>query len=193
MLQVSSSEWVANKIILDERSSQAINQILLSPNGKLLLVSTATFDELWSLAAGLLHTHAVTQPSSHIRLTHPTDPSRLLFIDSTTVQILSWDTLSPLAPSNLLKSRNSFPSHTICYSTPTLLVTFSNHNASPLRAAELSLWPLSSFHSNKRNPRYRTVGLSAPSACSPDQNPHRHPQSFTIISRAKWVGVLDRS
>ena len=192
VLQVSSSQWVADKIVLDERSSQAINQILLSPNGKLLLVSTATSDELWSLATGLLHTRAVMQPSCHIRLTHPTDPSRLFFIDSTTVQVLSWDTLSPLAPSKLIKFRNSFPSYTICYSTLTLLVTFSNHNASPLRATELSLWPLSSFNSNKENQDIEPLAFPHPQLAPRIKTLIGiHKNSLLFLEQSGWVCSID--
>ena len=129
--QASPGEWKANPL-LDKRSNQAIRQIIISPNGKSLLLSTALCDDLWSMTGQLLHSHCVLQPIARIRTTHPLDSDHLLFVDDYKARIFKWDTFDEISLANgikldsLIEKKPSLSDFLSCYCGRDVFVTFSN-------------------------------------------------------------------
>ncbi|KAL9120228.1 MAG: hypothetical protein Q9187_003215 [Circinaria calcarea] len=146
----SPGKWTAEKPLLDERSAKAIRQVLMNPAGKLLLLSTVTSDELWSISAGLIRSRDALLLSSRTWITHPLHPNRLLLIDGSIARIFEWDTLEELVPMDpimlypFLKPNTSSTDPISCHANRNVCVTFSN--ARGARAVpHLLLWHTSSL------------------------------------------------
>ena len=90
IFRTSTGVWQAESPILDKRASQAIVQILISPNGKELLVSTASYDEVWSLEGNRLGSAHFPHRVAWSWITHPSDPSHLLLVEGAKIHIYEW-------------------------------------------------------------------------------------------------------
>lgn len=149
--RTSSGRWIPHEPLLDARSSQAIQQVIISPNGKLLLLSTATSDELWSLTSGLIHSCSMPHSLSYTRITHPGDPNQLLFISSEIARIYNWENLEELTSTNGValggfSERNSLSDDAIsCFGSSKACVIFCNPRHTDAKPY-LQLWPTSSLN-----------------------------------------------
>lgn len=89
---VGSQMTIMGPPILDKKVSGAIVQILLSPNGKRLVISTPQSDQLWNLEDKTLqHTRPVDAPRTSWKwVPHPSDPQKVLLFKDAHMQILEW-------------------------------------------------------------------------------------------------------
>lgn len=93
-----SSHWTLEEKLLDERSDQPITQIMLSPDGSKLLVSTPQADSLWSLhGKGLLCSLNRALCVSWKWIIQPSNPSDLLLLQDSTVRVYEWKCLDELS------------------------------------------------------------------------------------------------
>ena len=188
--EASPGKWTADKPLLDERSVKAIRQVLINPNGKLLLLSTATSDELWSISAGLIRSRDAPLPVSHMRITHPADPDQLLFIDGSIAQIVEWETLEELVPAKTIPliplpdAETSSTETVSCHATPTFCITFSSpraHRGLP----HLFLWHTSSLSLGVENAKlladYSALAVKIKAIIG------IHKSSFLFLDHDGWV------
>lgn len=149
--QTSSGQWTANAPLLDKRSTHAIIRLLLSSNGKFLLLSTATSDELWSMTGQLIETRGILRPMPRMRTNHSTELSHMVFFDDSIVRIFEWDTFKELTPDTGIildifsKPGSSFTGVAPSYGGRNFCVTFFTSLDSQLKS-HLSLWPTLSLH-----------------------------------------------
>lgn len=88
--RTKTGAWKAQNPILERRASQAIVQILMSPSGKQLLVSTASYDEAWSLEGCRLDSNQVAQRVAWSWMNHPSNPDYLLLVEDTKIHVYEW-------------------------------------------------------------------------------------------------------
>lgn len=88
--QTTTGAWKAQDPILDRRVSQAIVQILTSPSGKQLLVSTKSHDEAWSLEGRRLNSNQIVQRKGWGWINHPSNPEYLLLVEDAKVHVYEW-------------------------------------------------------------------------------------------------------
>lgn len=92
------SHWTLEEKLLDERSDRPISQIMLSPDGSNLLVSTPLGNSIWNLhGKGLLRSidQAICAPWKWIM--QPSKPSELLLLHGSTIRIFEWECLDELS------------------------------------------------------------------------------------------------
>ncbi|KAI9781781.1 MAG: hypothetical protein M1839_005774 [Geoglossum umbratile] len=96
-----SGLWQASKPLIDGVVDEAIRQILLSPNGRRLLVSTALSENLYSIEEKpirhLKRTNSTSQQMSKKWISHPSDRANLLQFDGLVARIFGWDSLEELS------------------------------------------------------------------------------------------------
>jgi len=77
--------------------AKGVRQILLSPEGTRLLVSTSEEDELWTLEGSTLQRLVFSQPRTNCKwMCHPHHHDRLLLITDIRARIFEWENLSEL-------------------------------------------------------------------------------------------------
>lgn len=99
LLNLGPGPFEISDPILDEMSSSVIHQLLLSPGGKRLLVSTEDSATLWDLTDGTVvekHTAEVPPQLSRKWVSHPELDRLFLFVDGH-VKIFDWNTLEELS------------------------------------------------------------------------------------------------
>ena len=96
----TSGSWVANGPQVDSVSAEVISQIVVSPSGKHLLVSTAMYDELWSTEGYLIQGRRAAQRSSWKWISHPNNPDHVLLISDSVARIFSWGCLDEISTGN---------------------------------------------------------------------------------------------
>ena len=150
ILHSSPDTWVSEEHLLDKRSAQAIQQVVISPDGEKLLLSLPTSDEVWSMAGQLVWSAGVLQPMSRIRITNPTNPNHLLLANGSAVHIYSWDTLSDLSPKDGIKldialgAEARFTGFLDCFNHGRVFVTFFKGKGTHT-APHLRVWAGSAF------------------------------------------------
>lgn len=188
--QASPGKWSAEKPLLDERSAKAIRQVLINPTGKLLLLSTATSDELWSISAGLISSRDALLPAPHLRITHPTDSNLLLFIDGSVAQIVEWETLTELTPNQNIMLHTSPDAETTstdtvsCHTTRTVCITFSNPRGNR-EPPHLFLWHTSSLQPGV--PKAQLLADYTPLAGRIKATIGIHQSAFLFLDHDGWV------
>ncbi|KAE8443095.1 hypothetical protein EG329_002339 [Mollisiaceae sp. DMI_Dod_QoI] len=76
-----------------------ITQLLISPDGIRLLVSSSTADFIWSLETGSVVSSREIEHRTEWRwLTHPRDITKILLLEDSTLQSFRWDASSILSP-----------------------------------------------------------------------------------------------
>ncbi|KAH0536563.1 hypothetical protein FGG08_006571 [Glutinoglossum americanum] len=99
-----SGSWKTSEPLIDDRVDQAIRQILLSPNGKQLLVSTALSENLYSLdEKPIQHLARIDSASRQMPkkwINNPSDRTNLLQFDGPVVRIFSWNSLEEISAAN---------------------------------------------------------------------------------------------
>lgn len=99
--RISSSApgpFIVSDPILDEGPSSVVHQILLSPDGRRLLVSTEDFDTVWDLTDGTIvrkHAVKVSQPSRKW-VSHPESLWLFLFTNGL-VNVYDWNSFEKLS------------------------------------------------------------------------------------------------
>ena len=90
--------------IIDRKCSAVVNQILLSPDGKRLLVSMSRSNEIWDTVAGsLVSSFEVSSPRSDFTWTkHPSDAEKIILLNDGMVQLYDWDSLEKRSDPNCL-------------------------------------------------------------------------------------------
>lgn len=85
--------------MLSHGSASPINQILTSPDGKRLLVSTLDTDELWDL-----ETSSLVASNNNLDVEHgrqwandPNRSDRLLLVSGARIRVFAWSTFSELS------------------------------------------------------------------------------------------------
>lgn len=149
--QTSSGQWTADAPLLDKRSTQAISQLLISSNGKFLLLSTAVSDELWSMTGQLIETRGILRPVPRMRINHSTETNHVVFFDGSIVRVFEWDTFKELTPETGIildtfpqpESLSTEVAHS--YGGRNFCVTFFNSLDSHVKP-HLSLWLTSSLY-----------------------------------------------
>ena len=99
LVNLGSDLFEINEPILDEMSPSVIHQLLLSPNGKRLLVSTEDLATLWDLTNGtIVETHPAELPLQLTQkwVSHPEIERLFLFIGGN-IQVFDWNTLEELS------------------------------------------------------------------------------------------------
>ncbi|KAH7336740.1 quinon protein alcohol dehydrogenase-like superfamily, partial [Pyrenochaeta sp. MPI-SDFR-AT-0127] len=80
-------------------SSDGINQLLFSSDDRYLLVSTLSADRIWNLSEKIIcHERQHSAPRRVKWIEHPSDPSRLVSIDTGEVHIFNWNDFLDLTP-----------------------------------------------------------------------------------------------
>lgn len=85
-------------------SSDGINQLLFSSDDRYLLVSTLSADRIWDLVGKTIcHERQHAAPRRVKWIDHPSNPSRLVSIDTGEVHIFNWNDFLDLTPGNGLR------------------------------------------------------------------------------------------
>jgi WD40 repeat protein len=151
-----SGSWQARELMIDYRMDQAIRQILLSPSGKQLLVSTALSENLYSIEEKLIRhlkrIDSTTQEMSKKWINHPSDRASLLQFDGPVARIFSWSSLEELSAANgisLNVSDIELPLTDLFSSSQgqNICARFSAPRCSR-GSSQLRLWAASTLHSN---------------------------------------------
>lgn len=188
--QTSSGQWVAGAPLLDKRSPQAISQLLISSNGKFLLLSTATSDELWSVTGTLVGCRNIPRPMPRMRINHSTETNQVVFFDDSIVRIFEWDTFKELTPETGIildaifqpgsLSTDVAPSH----GGRNFYATFFNPLGSHIKP-HLSLWPTSSLHLGAKTAK--ALGDYGPLAVRVKSIIGVHKSSLLFLDHDGWV------
>lgn len=88
--QTVGDAWRAESPIFNNRASQAIVQILTSPSGKQLLISTISYDEVWSLEGHRIGEYRSAPRTAWSWINHPSNPDHLLLVEDNKVHIFDW-------------------------------------------------------------------------------------------------------
>ncbi|KAL8819520.1 MAG: hypothetical protein Q9223_002061 [Gallowayella weberi] len=171
----TSGVWVAENPLLDQCLGQAIQQALLSPNGTILLVSTTSSDQLWSLEGHQLAFRNAGVRKSWQWVDCSSDTQRLLLAVDGQIHCFDWKTLdecplptSPQAPfgdggfPTIVSMKVSSQGSTVCAHFRERLGNQNN--------AKLRFWSLSS-------------SLSSSTSKSARDQTAKHSTSFDQIAR----------
>lgn len=151
LTQTSSGQWTSSAPLLDQRSTQAISQLLISSSGKFLLLSTATSDELWSMTGQLIESRGIPRPMPRMRINHSRESNHVVFFDDSVGRIFEWDTFKELTPETgitletLSKPESLFTDVAPSYGGRNFCITFFHSLGSHLKP-HLNLWLTSSLH-----------------------------------------------
>ena len=85
--------------LIHHKSSGVIHQVLLSPDGKRVLISTAETDQLWNIDnASLIHKHVILEPRSSLKwASHPNYNDRLLLVVNGRAKLFDWAMFTELS------------------------------------------------------------------------------------------------
>ncbi|KAH0559298.1 hypothetical protein GP486_004190 [Trichoglossum hirsutum] len=100
-----SGLWQVSEPLINDRADHAIRQILLSPNGKQLLVSTTLAEYLYSIEKKpiqqrLVRVDPTSRQTSKKWINHPSDQAHLLQFEGRVARIFSWSSLEELSAAN---------------------------------------------------------------------------------------------
>ncbi|OAL54871.1 WD40 repeat-like protein [Pyrenochaeta sp. DS3sAY3a] len=85
-------------------SSSGVNQLLFSSDDRYLLVSTLSGDKVWNLSEKVIcHERQHSTPRRVKWIEHPSDPSRLVSIDTGELHIFNWNDFLDLTPGEGLR------------------------------------------------------------------------------------------
>ena len=141
--------------LLDHRTGLAVSQILLDANGTRLLISTAEFDQLWTLEPARQEEIARLEWSDRKRsrwCTHPLHPSQLILMENTATHLYEWRSLTKLTSTLGIALEGSIlPEMVIrgiqpCFDHRFLATTFAESSSSTRRSrSRLMLWDAAHF------------------------------------------------
>lgn len=150
----SSRKYVVADPAIDYRSASPANQVLTSLDGKRLLVSTSTVDEIWNLETGsLAGSHMITEARSACKwINHPSYHDRLLLVSGDGFKIFDWNSfgessasegiiLAPLADIDLSSVHVvlSPRARNLC------IARTASRTSSSSSVTDLRLWPMKSI------------------------------------------------
>lgn len=95
--RTTTGAWKAQNPIMDRRASEAIVQILGSPSGKQLLVSTTSYDEAWSLESCRSDSNHVAQRVVWSWINHPSNPDYLLLVEDSQIHVYEWSSFKRIS------------------------------------------------------------------------------------------------
>ena len=88
--QTVGGTWRAESPILNNRASQAIVQILISLSGNQLLISTISYDEVWSLEGHRIGEYLSASRTAWSWTNHPSNPDHLLLVEDNKAYVFDW-------------------------------------------------------------------------------------------------------
>ncbi|RPB26854.1 WD40 repeat-like protein [Terfezia boudieri ATCC MYA-4762] len=130
VLSVRRDPWEVSETLLKGNSAESVNQILLSPNNKFLLISTASSNTVWRISGkSVLSSHGwpeTYEHSSFLWLNHHSNPSQRILLTLTKAYMYQWPT-SVQEQTIHLDDPRSLTNHTIrtaliCPSTGSIAV-----------------------------------------------------------------------
>ncbi|MCJ1355983.1 MAG: hypothetical protein MMC33_005977 [Icmadophila ericetorum] len=152
LTKIASASFEIDRPSMDKRCSGVVRQVLLSVDGKRLLVSTDEADELWNLEEALLaHKSISILPGFSYRwINHPKDSTKLILVSQFLAKIFDWETLSELSkpeaislalnPTSLQPLTNLTSSNQCQY----ICMIFNDPRATDMAPA-LRIFPVQSF------------------------------------------------
>ncbi|KAL8688517.1 MAG: hypothetical protein Q9218_005593 [Villophora microphyllina] len=102
----SLSPGISYPLVLETKSGNGLQQILVSPDSIYMLVSTVTLVELWSLTSKAVITTVSNTNSFSRWINHPLDRSMLVQVSSTGLRVLQWADLTQKATFTLSRDTN---------------------------------------------------------------------------------------
>jgi WD40 repeat protein len=169
IMSSGSGKLEAKPPVLEGRASEAISQILMSPDGQRLLVSTSHFDECWNMNGDRINDTPRPRSEGSKWINHPDNPARIILLDGICARVFEWDIFlelsqsmgilldidqgSQMAPSEIV---SSFPGRNVC-------VRFSGVGETSA-TSELRIWPSKCISPTTESvqavARYKDVGRS---------------------------------
>ena len=156
--------WKVSETLLKGNSAESVNQILLSPNNKFLLISTASSDTVWCISEKcIISSHSwseIYERASFQWLNHPLNSSKRILLTQSKAYIYHWPTSIQEQTIHLDNSRN-LTNHTlktaiICPSTGTIAIE-TRKRTYPDLFTGLSLFESTMFTSDDPTPSAREV------------------------------------
>ena len=96
-LNQTSKLWRVQDLLLDARVDNSVRQLVLDPDNKYLLASTADLDTLWDLKSLASSTRTFLGRQTWRWINHPMQADSLLLVDSKTVTIFKWQQLEQVS------------------------------------------------------------------------------------------------
>lgn len=149
----ASGLWVAEGPVLDQTIGQAVRQVLLNPNGPILLVSTVSSDQIWNLDGHQLAVRSAGDRQSWQWIDCNSSTQELLLAADGQVHCFDWNTLDecplPASLQNILGDGKHPPivSMRVSSQASTLCAHFREPPGKQNKA-QLRLWSLSSSSSS---------------------------------------------
>jgi WD40 repeat protein len=114
-----SDRWRIEEPLIDRRSDHSIHQILLSPDGDCLLLSTSVSDSLWDLRGTRIGIYTPTDRESWSWITHPKNPDHLILFRRSDAHVFDWKSLKELTTTNCISLRTDYSPDVILKSVMT--------------------------------------------------------------------------
>jgi WD40 repeat protein len=99
IMSSGSGQLEAKPPVLEGRSSEAISQILISPDGQRLLVSTSHFHECWNMNGDRINATPRPRSKGSKWINHPDNPARIILLDGICARVFEWDAFLELSQS----------------------------------------------------------------------------------------------
>ncbi|KAL8952405.1 MAG: hypothetical protein Q9222_001682 [Ikaeria aurantiellina] len=143
--RLASGLWIAEEPLINQSIGQALRQALISSDGKMILLSAISSDQIWGLDGKQLATRTVAGRQSWRWINLPSSPPKLLLVTDGEVQHFDWQTLKcdhlPSTLNTTLGDRNHPPiANLVMSSKSSLVCAFFREPPGRQSRARLRLW-----------------------------------------------------